>query len=364
MPMRGTVETSNSSEMTAGLDAGAGRKVLVVGGAGYVGNVLCGRLLDAGYSVRVLDRLIFDHGAAIAPLLEVPGFEFVYGDLRDPEAVERALDGVTDVALLAGLVGDPITKTYPELSDSINLQGCSALIERLEGRGIDRFVFTSTCSNYGLRTSDDPATEESELAPVSLYAEHKVELEKRILAAAGRGVDFTPTVLRISTAYGLSPRMRFDLTIAEFTRTLSAGEELVVYDADTWRPYCHVRDIAKAVLTAFAAPAEQVDGEVFNVGHTDENYTKRMVVEVVQEAIGGTGRVEFEEGGRDPRNYRVNFDKIRDRLGYVPDHRVPGSVAALARAVEAGAYVDFPVRSSFYTNHAISERYLAAGGAR
>lgn len=334
----------------------------MVGGAGYVGNVLCRRLLEAGYSVRVLDRLIFDHGAAIAPLGELPDFEFVFGDLRDPATVQRALRGVTDVALLAGLVGDPITKTYPELSDSINLEGCSALIEQLDGGGIDRFVFTSTCSNYGLRSSDEPATEESETAPVSLYAEHKVELEKRILTAAERGVDYTPTVLRISTAYGLSPRMRFDLTIAEFTRTLAAGEKLVVYDADTWRPYCHVRDISKAVITALAAPAEQVDGEVFNVGHSDENYTKRMVVEVVQEAIDGRGKVTFEEGGRDPRNYRVNFDKIRRQLGYVPDHRVPGSVAALARAVEAGAYVDFPVRGGFYTNHAISERYLADGG--
>lgn len=334
------------------------RTVLVVGGAGYVGNVLVRRLLEAGHGVRVLDRLIFDHGAAIAPLLEHPRFSFVMGDLRDAAAVERALAGVTDVALLAGLVGDPITKTYPELSNSINLDGCTAVIDALDGRGIDRLVFTSTCSNYGLRTSDEPATEESELAPVSLYAEHKVEIERRILAAGD--VDYTPTVLRISTAYGLSPRMRFDLTISEFTRTLAAGEELIVYDADTWRPYCHVADISKAVMTVLDAPAADVAGEVFNVGHSEENYTKRMVVDVVQEAIGGSGRVTFEEGGRDPRNYRVNFDKIRDRLGYEPDFRVPVSVAAVAEAVRAGAFVDFPDRLGFYTNHTISPRAFDA----
>ena len=219
-------------------------------------------------------------------------------------------------------------------------------------------MFTSTCSNYGLRSSDDLATEESELSPVSLYAEHKVEIERRILEAAQAGVDYTPTVLRISTAYGLSPRMRFDLTISEFTYTLAAGEELVVYDADTWRPYCHVSDISKAVITALEAPAEQVAGEVFNVGHSDENYTKRMVVDVVQEAIGGTGKVTFEEGGRDPRNYRVSFEKIRDRLGYEPDFRVPMSVAAVTEAVQAGSFVDFPDRPGFYTNHAISDRAL------
>jgi nucleoside-diphosphate-sugar epimerase len=333
------------------------RNVLVVGGAGYVGNVLVRRLLDAGYSVRVLDRLLFAHGSAIAPLLEHPRFDFVFGDLRDGATVERALEGVTDVALLAGLVGDPITKTYPELSNEINLEGCTRVIEALNGRGINRFAFTSTCSNYGLRDSDDPATEESDLSPVSLYAEHKVELEKRILAMAADGVDYTPTVLRISTAYGLSPRMRFDLTISEFTQTLAAGQELVVYDADTWRPYCHVADISKAVMTVFEAPADLVEGEVFNVGHSDENYTKRMVVDVVLDAIGG-GEVAYESGGRDPRNYRVNFDKIRDQLGYEPDYRVPVSVAAVAKAVQAGAFSDFENRRGFYTNHAISEEAL------
>jgi nucleoside-diphosphate-sugar epimerase len=334
--------------------------VLIVGGAGYVGNVMVRRMLEAGWEVRVLDALIFDHGMAIAPLMENPRFSFVRGDMRDPEALDRALEGVTDVALLAGLVGDPITKTYPELSDSVNLDGCSTVLEALNGRGLDRLVFTSTCSNYGLRTTDEPATEESELAPVSLYAEHKVEMERRILGAAEAGVDYTPTVLRISTAYGLSPRMRFDLTISEFTRTLAAGEELVVYDADTWRPYCHVSDIAKAVMTVLGADEETVAGEVFNVGHSDENYTKRMVVDVVQEAIGGTGRVTFEEGGRDPRNYRVSFEKIRDRLGFEPDMRVPVSVAAVAAAVQAGAYDEFADRLGFYTNHTIAPSFLDA----
>lgn len=336
------------------------RRVLVVGGAGYVGNVMVRRMLDAGYSVRVLDRLLFDHGAAIAPLLENPDFSLAMGDMRDRKAVDLALDGITDVALLAGLVGDPITKTYPELSDSINLGGCATVLEAIADRGLDRLVFTSTCSNYGLRTSDDLATETSELSPLSLYAEHKVEMERRILAAAAEGVDYTPTVLRISTAYGLSPRMRFDLTISEFTRTLAAGEELVVYDADTWRPYCHVRDIAKAVMTVLEADPDDVSGEVFNVGHSEENYTKRMVVDVVQAAIGGRGKVSFEEGGRDPRNYRVSFEKIRERLGYAPDFRVPMSVAAVAEAVEAGAYDDYESRLGFYTNHTISDRALGS----
>jgi nucleoside-diphosphate-sugar epimerase len=324
--------------------------------------VLVRRLLEGGFAVRVLDRLIFEHGEAIAPLLEHPGFSLVYGDLRDPEAVETALEGVSDVALLAGLVGDPITKTYPELSRAVNLDGCTALIEALDGRGLERLVFTSTCSNYGLRETSEPATEESDLAPVSLYAEHKVELEKRILALAD-AVDYTPTVLRISTAYGLSPRMRFDLTIAEFAVTMARGEELVVYDADTWRPYCHVQDISKAVIAVLESDPAAVAGQVFNVGHSDENYTKRMVVEVVQEALGGQGRVSFQEGGVDPRNYRVNFSKIAAALGYAPDYRVPDFVRSLVEAVRLGAYSDLEGRSRFYTNHEIGRRYLQEAGA-
>ena len=198
--------------------------------------------------------------------------------------------------------------------------------------------------------------ETGKLNPVTAYGESKVLTEQGIAPLADDS--FTPTYLRPATAYGVSPRMRFDLTISEFTRSLAAGLELVVYDADTWRPYCHVSDISKAVMTALEASAADVSGEVFNVGHSDENYTKRMVVDVVQDAIGGTGKVTFEEGGRDPRNYRVNFDKIRDRLGYQPDVRVPQSVAAVAQAVQAGAYDDFDQRQSFYTNHTISDSAL------
>ena len=220
--------------------------VLVVGGAGYVGNVLVRLLLAEGYRVRVLDALLFDHGDAIAPVFDHPRFSFLRGDIRDAGAVEQALEGVTDVVHLASLVGDPISRKYPELAREVGEDASFRLLEQLAGRGIGRFVFTSTCSNYGLRESSEPATEESELAPLSIYAETKVAFERFLLEQRDQW-DFSPTVLRIATAYGLSARMRFDLTISEFARTLATGAELVVYDADTWRPYCHVADISKAI---------------------------------------------------------------------------------------------------------------------
>jgi nucleoside-diphosphate-sugar epimerase len=338
------------------------RQVLVIGGAGYIGNVLVRRLLGDGVRVRVLDKLAYDHGAAISGVFEEPGFSFHHGDLCDRGDLDRALDGVTDVVLLAAMVGDPVSKRYPDLTRKVNVEGAKGVFDALQGRGIDRFVFTSTCSNYGLRTTDEPATEGSELAPVSLYAETKVEFEQHVLGRACE-VDFCPTVLRISTAYGISQRMRFDLTISEFTRTLTIGDELLVYDADTWRPYCHVRDISKAITMTMAAPGEAVRGEVFNVGHADEHFTKRMVVEAVQEHLGGSGELSYHEGGVDPRNYRVSFEKIRERIGFEPDLRVPVSVGNLVRAIQAGAFPDVEQRERFYSSHTLAGVTPEADGA-
>jgi nucleoside-diphosphate-sugar epimerase len=338
-----------------------GRHVLVVGGAGYVGNVLVRQLRARDYRVRVLDSLLYEHGEAIAPVFDDPGFSFMRGDLRDAEQRDRALDGITDVVHLASLVGDPISRKYPELARDVGERGSFELFDSLAGRGINRFVFTSTCSNYGLRDSDEPATEDSELAPLSIYAETKVAFERYVLAKGDW--DLTPALLRISTAYGLSPRMRFDLTISEFTRTLALGEELLVYDADTWRPYCHVADISRAVITVLEAPADDVRGEVFNVGHSDENYTKRMVVEAVQEHLDGAGKVRYGEGGFDARNYRVSFEKIRERLGFKAEHRVPVYVGHLIDAIRAGAYHDLEARRRFYTNHEIPGVHVAEEGS-
>jgi nucleoside-diphosphate-sugar epimerase len=156
--------------------------------------------------------------------------------------------------------------------------------------------------------------------------------------------------------------MRFDLTISEFTRTLAVGDELLVYDADSWRPYCHVADISRAIRLVLSSPHDDVRGEVFNVGASDENYTKRMVVDAVQGHLGGAGVVRFTEGGEDPRNYRVSFEKIRSRLGFEPEHRVPESVGRLIDAIRVGAFDDVAERPGFYTNHTIPGVHVAGNG--
>ena len=234
----------------------SGRTVLVVGGAGYVGSVLVTELLRAGAEVRVLDQLIYDNGFALAHLLDDPHLRFQRGDLRSRHDLAEAAAGATDLVLLASLVGDPICKAYPELAREINENGAKRVVDHLDDMGIRRFVFTSTCSNYGIHESSRLATEESELNPQSLYAHTKIEVEKHVLDRAGELASAT-TVLRIATAYGLSPRMRFDLTVSQFAWELATGRPLQVYDADTWRPYCHVRDICKAIMTMLTSDGKR-----------------------------------------------------------------------------------------------------------
>lgn len=327
------------------------RNVLVIGGAGYVGNVLVRRLLANGYRVTVLDALLYPTANTLADLLDVPGFRFVKGDLRDAATVSACMKDATDVVLLAGLVGDPITKKYPELATAINLHGCRQVFDLANGQGIDRFVFTSTCSNYGVL--EGLATETSPLNPKSLYAEHKVAIEEHLMGNADK-VDFAPVALRISTAFGLSPRMRFDLSVSDFTRALAAQGELLVYDADTWRPYCHVLDIAKAVITCLECPADKMRGQVFNVGSESQNYTKRMLVETIAEKLGG-GTLSYHQGGVDPRDYRVSFDKIESQLGYKADQSVADSIGRLVEALRVGMFTDFEARRDFYGNYVIEQ---------
>jgi nucleoside-diphosphate-sugar epimerase len=254
------------------------------------------------------------------------------------------------VIVLAALVGDPVCKANPELARETNIDGVRNVIDAAAQSGAKRLVFASTCSNYGLRPDDKPATEEDDLHPLSLYAENKVEVERELLGRAGE-LPYCPTVLRVSTAFGLSPRMRFDLTISEFTRELALGKELEVYDPDTWRPYCHVEDISAAIQTVLGAEEEVVRGEVFNVGGGDSNHTKRMVVESALEALGGEGSVIWTEGGTDARNYKVAFDKIRERLGFEPAHTVAGSIASLIEAVRSGLFDRVDENSLYHRNY-------------
>ena len=309
------------------------RLTLVTGGAGYVGSVLVRRLVEAGRTVRVLDSVL--HGAPETFAGE--GVELVRGDVRDPEARAAALAGARDVVHLAAIVGDPACTREPEEARTVNLEATRALVREASEAGVERFLFASTCSNYGRLEGDNVATEDWELKPVSLYAETKVEAELEVLACSENG--FATTCLRFATVYGASPRMRFDLTVNEFTRDVVLGRPLVVYGEQFWRPYVHVADAANAILLALEAPIEQVRAEVFNVGDTDENYRKLDLVEILQSRVPDAD-VSFVHRYEDPRDYRVNFDKIAERLGFAVERRVPDGIDEVAGLLSEGAFAD------------------------
>lgn len=313
-------------------------RVLVTGGAGYVGSVVSTLLLDAGHSVRVLDSLLHG-GDSLLSLYPREGFEFLRGDVRSDSDVVAALEGTTAVVHLAAIVGDPACQADPELARAVNREASLRLFDAAGKYGVERFVFASTCSNYGrMENGLGYVTEDTELRPLSVYAETKVAVERRLLEAAPG--DLATTVLRLATVYGLSPRPRFDLTVNEFAMELSIRRRLVVYGEQFWRPYVHVHDAARAVALVVAAPVERVAGRVFNVGSTDENYRKGDIVALVRERVGDDVVIENVPRKEDPRDYRVCFDRFREELGFEPTRTVPDGIAEVLDALGKGVVAD------------------------
>jgi nucleoside-diphosphate-sugar epimerase len=312
-------------------------RVLVTGGAGYVGAELVDELLAAGHEVRSIDVLLHEQDD-VASRLDSLGVELIRADIRDDDVRRNALEGVNAVVHLAAIVGDPACGRDPDLSNSVNVEGTRSLVADAKAAGVERFVFASTCSNYG-RMADPtvPIDETGELRPVSLYAEQKVAMEKSLLEGDHNGM--APTCLRFATVYGVGHRMRFDLTVNEFTRDLWADRKLDVFGETFWRPYVHVRDAARAVALVLASPLEKVGGRVFNAGHSEENYRKLDLVEIITGQLG-RGDVEYVTRTEDPRDYKVSFERIKSELGFEPVNRVPGGIEELVGALEEKRFGD------------------------
>jgi nucleoside-diphosphate-sugar epimerase len=314
------------------------KNVIITGGAGYIGSVLVGQLLDKKYNVCVFDCLNFG-GESLLGVYNHPNFSFIKGDIRDKDALVKALSNKDAVIHLAAIVGDPACAKQKQLAEETNWYGSKLLFDlAVNEKGIRKFISASTCSNYGKMENDQYLNEDSPMRPVSLYAELKVKFEKYLLESKTRN-DFIPTSLRFATVYGLSPRMRFDLTVNEFIKDVVMGKELEIFGEQFWRPYAHVEDLARSVVCVLEADNTKVDHEVFGVGDTEENYQKKMIAEEILK-IEPSAKVKYVSKNEDPRDYRVNFDKIKNKLNYRITKKVPVGLIEIYHALKNGIISD------------------------
>jgi nucleoside-diphosphate-sugar epimerase len=297
------------------------RVVLVTGGAGYVGSVLVGMLLDRGYHVRVLDSLLFGT-RGIEEYFGNDRFRLIKGDIRHIKDLVDAIKGAYGIIHLAAIVGDPACSINYEATWTVNQEATKSLMEIANHYNVSRVVFASSCSVYGA-SKTIILNEGSKLQPLSHYAKTRVESERIILERANKRM--VATIARLGTVYGFSERMRFDLVVNILTAKAVKERKMVIYHPEAWRPFIHVRDAARAFVKLFEAPATKVQGEIFNVGSNDQNYQIRDIGEIVKGIIPDS-ELSYESSEEDQRNYRVSFDKIGYILNYNTDFSVGDGV--------------------------------------
>jgi dTDP-4-amino-4,6-dideoxygalactose transaminase/nucleoside-diphosphate-sugar epimerase len=337
-------------------------KVLITGGAGYLGSVLVPLLLDEGYEVTVMDRLYFGE-EPLAPVSDHPRFRLIKVDLSALESFSGIVQGFDHVIHLAGLSNDPSCDLDAKRTEEINFEATIELARRAARAGVRRFVFASSCSVYG----SNPAPivdEESEPQPVSLYAEMKAKAERELMLLPAPGMSVTS--LRMATLYGLSPRMRFDLAVN--LMVMNAVQNRVIHvlgGGQQWRPFLHVVDAARAFLTTLRAPTETVDHQVFNVGGDDENFRIGELATLVRDSLPDFEiAVQTVADDVDKRSYRVSFKKIREMLDFETQCDVSNGIVELARAIDGGALGDCSDTRFYTVRHLVdwAKRPVILGG--
>ena len=327
-------------------------RILVVGGAGYLGSALVPMLLDRGYSVRVLDSLLFGK-ESLKSVENHLKFEMIQGDVRDIQAVVQTMKGCDAVIHLAAIVGDPACEENPELAAEINRAATRMLIDVGRGHDIQRFLLASTCSVYG--ASDFLMDECAQVAPISLYAQTKVDSENLLLESGC--VNFHPTVLRLATLFGVSPRPRFDLVVNLLTARAIRMGQITIFNGEQWRPFMHVHDAARAFLACLEANLDVVSGEIFNVGSYGLNHRLSEVAEKISRIVPAVNVERVENTDR--RNYRVSFDKIHTMLGFVCERSLEDGIHELADMVRSSPAEDFS--TEMFNNRAMVKLYVKNG---
>lgn len=308
--------------------------VMVTGGGGYLGSVMVPKLVKKGYRVRVLDRFFFGQ-ETLGEYATHKGVELVQDDIR--YCAPDVFKGVSAVVHLAALSNDPSCELDSSLTRSINLTGSIRVGELAKRAGVSRLLFSSSCSMYG-KSENQRVTEDSPLAPVSLYAKYKIEAERELLNMSDR--KFHVTSLRNPTLFGLSPRMRFDLVINIMTQyAVRQGKIFITGTGQQWRPLMHVADCADAFITILGAPISKVSGRPFNVGATDNNFQVISIAQMVKNVIPKTV-VEIVPDDPDRRSYNVDFALFRKTLKFRPARTAEDGVREIRDALEQGLISD------------------------
>lgn len=315
------------------------RHVLVTGGAGYIGSLLTSELLRTNYRVTVLDSLLFG-GESLVPFLHHPNFHFIKADVTEPRAVK---DSVKDgwekpdaIVHLAAIVGFPACQAVgKQVAWQYNVEATKMVFGQAADLGVERFVFASSYSNYGLSHDGKPVTEGSPLNPQSLYAETKIAAEEFLLEQ--KDAACAPLIFRFATLYGLSPRTRFDLIVNQFVLEAFTKRELIIYQRGYSRSFVHIRDTIRGVIMGLEAERSKISGQVFNLGTEHGNYSKDDIVQLVLKRMPET-IVEYKDltFGGDMRDITVSFAKIKNALGFDTTLDVDDGIRELLFALKAG----------------------------
>ncbi len=331
-------------------------KVLIIGGAGYLGAVLVDRLIEKGYQLRILDNLIYGD-KALQRHFENENVEIVSGDIRHLEIITSSIKNADAVIHLAAVVGDPASKVRPEQTIETNYLASQVIASASKLSGIKRFIYASTCSVYGVGT--EILDENAPLNPVSLYARTKISSEESIMAIADHS--FKPTIMRMSTLYGYSPRMRFDLVVNTMTMTAFTDGEITVFGGNQWRPLLNLYDAAEAYLKVLESDINNTGGKIYNVGSEEQNYmitdVAKLVAEGIKEITGKDVKINIQGDDVDSRDYRVSFKKIQNELGFNVKHSIPEAAKEIWKKLESKEIKD-PKQKVYYNHYFDSSEEL------
>ena len=315
------------------------KHVLVTGGAGFLGSLLCGHLLRLGYSVTVVDDLLYG-GESLLAHFSHPAFHFFKANVSEPRAIRSAInrEWPTPVAVihLAGIVGFPACQAVGrQVAWRYNVEAAQRVFDQAVELGVSRFLFASTYSNYGTSQQDEPATEESPLNPQSLYAETMANVEKFLSAQSDSTC--SPLIFRMAHLYGLSPRPRFDLIVNQFVWEAYSKRDLLIYQRGYSRSFMHVQDAAQGLILGLEANEEDVRGQIFNLGSKSGNLTKDEIVENILKRLPET-TVRYKDltFGGDMRDFHVSFKKVKEKLGFEARLNVEDGVREILHALQTG----------------------------